>query len=145
MAYDDDSSILGPFRLVDATKAAQGRLEQRARSLAPQLAERMTIWMRGLAPDGRAERYFLHPEAFPSLLLPWIFQSSLSREMSDAFGCNLVYSTIAGYYSIRLIDNVMDREATDEAALLPLTALLHEEFARPYHDVFSTDDVFWYF
>ena len=145
MSYADDAFILGPVGLVEATRAAQVRLERRVRSLAPQLAARLTPWMQGLAPGGKAEAYFLHPEAFPSLLLPWIFETSVTKNNPDQFGFDLVYSTIAGYYSIRLIDNVMDREATDEAILLPASAFLHEEFARHYHDVFPTGDVFWDF
>jgi hypothetical protein len=138
-----DGKMLGPPALAEAVGAAQERLELRARSLAPLLGERLTAWMRRLAPQGRAERYFLHPEAFPSLLLPWLMEASLSASAPGAEARDLVYSTIAGYYFIRLVDNVMDGEATGEVALLPAAAFLHAEFERPYHAVFAVDNRFW--
>lgn len=135
--------LVGPPGLVAATAMAQERLEQQALSLAPRLGARLTAWMRRLAPEGRAEAYFLHPEAFPSLLLAWLFEEAIAGKPAGQEARELVYSSMSGYYAIRLIDNVMDGDAVDEIGLLPATAFLHLQFERHYHKYFDVGHVFW--
>ncbi len=133
----------GPDDLQAATREAHHRLERRAALLAPKLHDYLTTWIRRLTRGASPECYFLHPNAFPSLLLPWVMETTLTGQTNSAHAADLVYSTMAGYYAIRLIDDVMDGEANADAAFLPLTAFLHSEFERPYHALFPFGDPFW--
>jgi hypothetical protein len=52
-------------------------------------------------------------------------------------------STISGYYAIRLIDNVMDGEATVEPELLPALNFFHSQFQAAYQPHFAAEHPFW--
>src|SRR2546427_7101129 len=47
---------------------------------SPVLAGHAEEWMRALAGDAPPERYFLHPRAFPAVLLPWLAKASIDRK-----------------------------------------------------------------
>jgi len=128
--------------------AAQSRLLATAARDAPFLAEQLTEWItRKLAPEGRPEDYYRKARAYPTLLFPWYVARALGGdgEADAAFHADLVYSSINGYYFIRLLDNVMDGEADMETALLPAAGVLHWEFQAAYRPYFAADHPFWSF
>ncbi len=98
--------------------------------------------MRSLAGDAPPERYFLHPRAFPAVLLPWLAEAAIRGRPSRRFQRDVVYSTVAGYYFVRLIDDLMDGEAV-APSLIPLLIVLHAEFEHAYHRHFPAGDPFW--
>ena len=122
---------------------AVARIERRLLEGAPALATPTVAWMRALAGDVRPERYFLHPAAFPMLLLPWWMEASFRSRPSRSFQRDVAYSTICGYYAVRMIDDLMDRDAEPEPRILPSITVLHAEFERTYHAWFEADDPFW--
>ena len=63
-----------PAPLKALTRDATGRLIARVKRNAPNLGEHADQWMRALAGDAPLERYFLHPRAFPAVLLPWLLR-----------------------------------------------------------------------
>jgi hypothetical protein len=95
-----------------------------------------------LAGGHPAESYFMHPLAFPALLLPWWLEKTLSTP-TDALQADLAYSTINGYYYIRLIDNLMDGHATIERQLLPAINFFHTQFQMSYQHYFPHNHPFW--
>src|SRR6266516_3333222 len=116
-----------PSALRGITKAAGSRLRARLQREAPSLGAHAAAWMRSLAGDGPPERYFLHPRAFPAVLLPWLVEARIRRIPSRAFQRDVVYSTVSGYYFVRMIDDLMDGE-TVAPELIPLLIVLHAEF-----------------
>ena len=122
---------------------AVARIERRLSEGAPSLATPTLAWMRALAGDAPAERYFLHPAAFPMLLLPWWMEGSMNGSPTREFQADLAYSTICGYYAIRMIDDIMDRDAEPDPRVLPALLVLHTEFERTYHRYLAADDPFW--
>lgn len=121
------------------------RLQNEMARPAPTMAQHVTRWMEHLAGSTSPERYFQHPQAFPSLLLPWWLEKSL-REMPNLdFQADLVYSTINGYYAIRLADNLMDGHATVELQLLPALNFFQTQFQAAYQPWFAAGHPFWDF
>ena len=75
-----------------------------------------------------AADYFLHPVAFPLMLLPWWLERQLREQYSTSFQEDLIISNASLYYYIRLVDNVMDGLRIWEAQRIrPITSciLLH--------------------
>ena len=129
-----------PLRATTATAVA--RLDDRLRRMAPVLAEHANRWMRSLAGEGPPERYFLHPRAFPAVLLPWLADAAIRGRPSRAFQRDVVYSTVAGYYFVRLTDDLMDGE-TVPPPVIPLLVVLYGEFEQAYHRHFPAGHPFW--
>jgi len=131
-----------PAPLKKITRDAALRLMQRLKRNAPVLGEHADEWMRALAGDAPPERYFLHPRAFPAVLLPWLLETAIRRQPSRAFQRDVVYSTITGYYFVRLTDDLMDGEPV-AAPVVPLLIVLHAEFEQTYHRHFPARHPFW--
>ena len=122
---------------------AFSRLRHRLRAHAPTLARHTAEWMRSLTGDAPPQTYFTHPQAFPMLLLPWWFEGGLDGAPDRAFQGDVVYSTINGYYFVRLIDDLMDRERPPTAAVLPALIFFHTEFQGSYQRHFPHGHPFW--
>jgi hypothetical protein len=110
---------------------------------APFLAEPVCGWMSHLSPTSDAAEYFLQPRTFPLLLLPWWAARTFAAEPDREFLADVVYSTVNGYYYIRLLDNLMDGHGTVELKILPATAFFHTEFQAAYHKYFDAAHPFW--
>lgn len=119
------------------------RLVNELEHITPDMVSPISEWMKSLAGDHAPEAYFKHPLAFPTLLLPWWVEESLDKEMNLDFQADLAYSSINGYYFIRMIDNVMDGEDTVEKKLLPSLAFFHTEFQTAYQVRFAPTHPFW--
>ena len=119
------------------------RLDRTLAGGMPHSAEVISRWMQQLAPNGQRADYFKHPLAFPSLLLPWWVNGWLEGTPNLALQRDLAYSTINGYYHVRLIDNVMDGEATLEPRLLPALNFFHTQFQSIYTRYFPAEHPFW--
>jgi hypothetical protein len=122
---------------------AVSRLMADLSQTAPFMAAQVTPWLQQLAGDGQPEDYFKHPLAFPSLLLPWWLERTIHPKPDLALQADLLYSTINGYYYIRLIDNLMDGHATVELELLPALGFFHTRFQTVYQTYFAGDHPFW--
>ena len=122
---------------------AIARLHHEMAQTAPYLARRVSDWTRQLSGSDQPADYFKHPLAFPSLLLPWWLEKSIANDPEVTFQSELAYSTINGYYYIRLIDNLMDGHATVELELLPALGLFHTQFQLVYQRYFTVDHPFW--
>jgi hypothetical protein len=119
------------------------RLQAELAEATPQMAGPVTDWMRELAGGAEPLAYFSHPMAFPTLQLPGWVAHSLGGGIDAAFEEDLAFSSINGYYFIRMIDNVMDGEATVETRLLPALASFHSAFQGVYQAHFAAEHPFW--
>ncbi|MEM7343717.1 MAG: hypothetical protein AAF485_05705 [Chloroflexota bacterium] len=122
---------------------ALARFDDDLPQTTPFLTNQIETWMSALSRTHQPADYFKHPLAFPSLLLPWWVEETLQQTPDEAFQTDLVYSTINGYYYIRLLDNVMDDDADTERTLLPASNVFHTQFQAIYHQYFSADHPFW--
>ena len=125
---------------------ALARLDDDITVAMPANAPQIIAWTEQLAVASSRRHYFQHPVAFPSLLLPWwvfhrIFAPGQAADLDML--ATLVYSTINGYYYIRLIDNIMDTHATVEKQLLPALSFFHTQFQSAYQLFFSAAHPFW--
>ena len=127
-------------RLVDNACA---RIEAELNRHAPFLGRQISEWMAHLSPSGNAPEYFLQPRSFPLLQLPWWAAKSLTAEPDLKFLADVIYSTVNGYYYIRLLDNLMDHHGTIESNILPGTAFFHTEFQAAYQEYFDASHPFW--
>lgn len=135
--------LAGEAPLDELLIGALRRLPARLGQVAPYLADQVTAWMRGLAAAPDPADYFRNPLGFPLLRLPWWLGQTLAPAPDDTFQADLVYSTVNGYYFIRLVDNLMDGHALGERELLPALAFFHTEFQSAYQAYFEADHPFW--
>lgn len=119
------------------------QLKQEMNATAPFMAKQVTYWLENLAGTTQAENYFLHPKAFPMVLLPWSLEKTCYGKVDIYFQSNLAYSTINGYYYIRLIDNIMDADTDINLMLLPALNFFHTHFQSTYHRYFPANHPFW--
>jgi hypothetical protein len=122
------------------------RLDEDLGTAMPGIVSQIIAWTEQLAVGSSRRHYFQHPVAFPSLLLPWwVGHRILSPNQAADLNmyADLVYSTINGYYFIRLIDNLMDAHTTVERQLLPALGFFHTQFQSTYQLIFSADHPFW--
>ena len=130
-------------QLSNLITASLARLNLELTEAAPAMAAEVSQWMTQLSGTVQAADYFRHPLAFPSLLLPWWLEKTYHTEPDISLQSDLIYSTINGYYFIRLIDNLMDGNATVELKLLPALAFFHTQFQAMYHRYFEPGHPFW--
>lgn len=125
----------------------------------PFMAQKAASWFTQLAGTARPADYFLHPLAFPMLLLPWWLEQTLRDAPDTDFQADLIYSSINGYYFIRLIDNVMDGDGdrhengdengdengygATERRQLPMLGVFHSQFHAVYQQYFDSRHPFW--
>jgi hypothetical protein len=132
-----------PTELPALVKVAYARLRRRLRTGAPVLSGPALAWTRTLSGGSPPETYFTHPEAFPMLLLPWWLEEAIEGQPDRRFQSELVYSTMSGYYFVRMIDDLMDAERPPDAEVLPALFVFHTEFIRTYQRLFDSADAFW--
>ena len=134
--------MLHDHRLRHLIEDATADLPREMARCAPAMAPEVEVWMRALPTHGGPVDYFLHPQAFPMLLLPWWLERS-HGDVDIDLQADLVTSTISGYYYIRMIDDLMDGDAGASVDLLPALGFFHTRFQSAYHKWFPTDHAFW--
>jgi hypothetical protein len=139
----DQSPSLHDKQLRKFVNDACARIQAEFSRRAPFLGEQACGWMAHLSPAGEAPEYFLQPRSFPLLRLIWWAAKSFTTEPDCDFLADVVYSTVNGYYYIRLLDNLMDGHGTVELKILPATAFFHTEFQATYHKYFDAAHPFW--
>ncbi len=139
----DQSPSLNDNQLRRLVNDACTRIEAEFSRSAPFLGEQVCDWMAHLSPTGKAPEYFLQPRSFPLLRLPWWAAKTFTGEPDCEFMADVVYSTVNGYYYIRLLDNVMDGHGTVDLKILPATAFFHTEFQATYQKYFDAAHPFW--
>jgi hypothetical protein len=130
-------------QLEQLIEAACSRIQSELTGRAPFLGGKVSHWMTQLSPTDRAPDYFLQPRSFPFLRLPLWAARSFAGEGDTEFLADVVYSTVNGYYYIRLLDNLMDGHGTIELKILPATAFFHGEFQAVYEKYFAAGHRFW--
>ena len=78
-------------------------------------------------------------------MLPYWLSPGCGTGVADAeFQTDLIYSSINGYYSIRLCDNIADNDSPPELRkLAPCTLYFDSEAIRPYRNHFPATHEFW--
>lgn len=132
-----------PPELLELVRRSLTRSRRRLRAAAPALSGHVRTWIESLSPGLPPEAYFTHAKAFPTLLLPWWLESHLRGTPDPAFHGDVVYSTVNGYYFVRMIDDLMDREPPPASPLLPALIFFHTEFQRTYQRYFAYGHPFW--
>lgn len=127
----------------DLMKSGFDSLFERLGQDMPLTAPRIHQWAKNLGGTDEPSDYFLHPVAFPLMLLPWWLERQLRGTCDTAFQNDLIASNACLYYYVRLVDNVMDGHATIEPKLLPVTGYFVDRFHSLYHNYFELGHPFW--
>ena len=123
---------------------AFSRIYLEMKQTAPFMEDQVVKWTKHVYGTP-SEEYFIHAQAFPMLLLPWWLEKTYHQSPDTLFQSDLAYSTMNGYFYIRLIDNLMDGHATVEPKLLPALNFFHTQFQSPYQRYFEHAHPFWDF
>lgn len=129
-------------KIVDSSNI---EISQKLEALSPYLNNRLNTWLKDICRGKSPCEYFTHPYAFPTLLFPWWLMQKISHDVDFEFQKDIVYSSMCGYYFIRLIDNIMDEKKAEEIKILPILGFLHNEFQSKYFRYFDSGHVFWKF
>jgi hypothetical protein len=136
-----DQGIWPPSFYAAAEQANRRVLDDMGRR-SPVLASQTLQWLALRCDLQRPDSYFTHPQGVPALALPWWLEESIRGEVDLDFQTDLMYSTISGYYFIRMLDDVMDGHAVERSALPALHAF-HLQFVNAYHKYFPPEHSFW--
>lgn len=126
-------------------KVGVGRVARRLDQDLPLTAADLQNWIKSLTGTDEPADYFLHPVAFPLMLLPWWLERQLKGKCNPKFQSDLIFSNASLYYYIRLVDNVMDNHATVEPKLLPVAGYFVDQFQSIYCGYFEAGHPFWDF
>ena len=126
-------------------RAELARVFERLYQDMPLVAPQLEGWAKSLSGSHEPADYFLHPVAFPMMLLPCWIEKQLLGSNDLEFQSDLIVSNASGYYYTRLIDNVMDGHATVEYKLLPAAGYFANQFRDIYHTYFDAAHPFWDF
>ena len=95
-------------------------------------------------PPLDSPRQALSLQSFPIIALPFWLTPPANRADDHSFLVDLTYSTLNGYYGIRLLDNLMDADGPAELSrFAPCATYFWWNFARPYLHHFAYPSPFW--
>jgi ribosomal peptide maturation radical SAM protein 1 len=117
-------------------RRAYRRLEGDLAAVGPVLGRAVRDWVRGLRDARRPWVYLSHPRAFPLLYLPWFAEEVVAGRADPAFQEELLRSSLAGYFHIRLVDDSADAADPAALSLLPALGPLHLLWEAPYRAAF---------
>jgi hypothetical protein len=107
------------------------------------LGAALRSWTARLADHAEPAVLFTAPFRFPMLQLPWWVEVSCRKLVDQDFQRDLIRSSVAGYWFIRLTDGVMDSHLA-RPALAAAAGSLYHEFEAPYHRRFGPEHPFWH-
>jgi hypothetical protein len=110
--------------------------------LMPLTARQVKSWLVYLARGQSPADYYLQHTDLPMFLFPWFLESGQTKT-DITFLNDRVYSTINGFYYIRLLDDITDHHADSEVTLLPALGFFHTQFQQTYQEHFAAGHPFW--
>ena len=120
------------------------RLLRELENESPTLWLALRPWLSARSELATPEKYFFATHSFPLLMLPWWFEEKLSGSADREFHDDLMYSSVALYYWIRLMDDAMDHHPLDPAVLAAMYVLPNKSL-RAYRKYFGPAHPFWRF
>ena len=110
----------------------------------PRTAPLIAARLKRVPAGPRTVEVCLATQSFPAFSMPWWITPAEARGTDLQFLEDLCYSTLNGYYFVRLIDNVQDGDGpADLRQLLPAGGYFHAEFQSPYQRWFPAGHPFW--
>lgn len=128
-----------------AIHAGVARICSELERAMPLVGEQVLAWMKQLGGTEQPADYYHHPRGSFMFLFPWYLEKTLDPNPDPSFQSDLVYSTINGYYFIRLIDNLTDGHGQVERKLVPALGFFHTQFQMGYQVHFPAGHPFWDF
>jgi hypothetical protein len=117
------------------------RFEANLKAAMPRTAQQVRHYLQGVPT--KPEHVF-GVRNFPHFLLPYWLSPTADRVADAEFQTDLIYSSINGYYSIRLCDNIADNDSPPELRkLAPCTLYFDSEAIRAYREHFPVAHEFW--
>lgn len=127
--------------LAEVVSSAFLRFDAKLDAALPRTAQQLRQVLQG-APT-RPEHVF-GVRNFPHFLLPYWLSPPADRVADAEFQTDLMYSSINGYYSIRLCDNISDNDCPPQLRkLAPCTLYFDSEAIGPYRTHFPATHEFW--
>ncbi|HZY49010.1 MAG TPA: hypothetical protein VFE64_04450 [Devosia sp.] len=140
MAHDPADDTL----LRQILQQAADRFYANLNSALPRTAPLIAARLKRVPAGARTVEVCLATQSFPAFSMPWWITPPEARGHDPEFQQDLCYSTLNGYYFVRLIDNVQDGDGpADLRQLLPAGGYFHAQFQSPYQRWFPADHPFW--
>lgn len=130
--------------LLDAADLAVNDFCTEILAMAPRLGRAAIEWAESVHPGMRTGR-FVELESFPLVMLPWLFERHHTGTVDQEFQRQLMKSSVAGYFAIRILDNAVDDRSKEAIDLAPAASLFSVVFTETYAGYFRTSSDFWDF
>jgi len=138
----DDPADDGQLRRI--LQRAADRFYANLDAALPRTAPLIKARLKRVPAGPRTVEVCLATQSFPAFSMHWWITPAEARGTDGQFLEDLCYSTLNGYYFVRLIDNVQDGDGpSDLRQLLPAGGYFHAEFQSPYQRWFPADHPFW--
>ncbi len=123
---------------------AADRFHSGLKAALPGTAPLLNKWLRRVPAHPKTVEVCLAVRSFPAFYLPYWLALQRGRPVETRFLEDVAYSTLNGYYFVRLLDNVSDGDGPPELKrLLPAGGYFCAEFHAPYQQYFPPDHPFW--
>jgi len=140
MAHDpaDDT------RLRQILQRAADRFHADLKRALPRTTPLLTARLKRVPAGSKTVEVCLAAKSFPAFSMPYWLTPDNARHTDLEFQEDLSYSTLNGYYFVRLLDNVSDGDGPEELKrLLPAAGYFYAQFQSPYQAHFPPDHPFW--
>lgn len=127
----------------DAVANAIQRIQERLDHLAPLMGARVKLWMASLAGSANPADYYLRPNSFPLFLLTRWCEQTCGVKPDPVLQQDMAYVSAAGYYSIRIVDDLMDGDKKTPPYMLPASNFFMAESLRTLQKYFTHGHPFW--
>ncbi len=115
--------------------------DAKLRAALPKTAPQLFKFLHGVATH---PEHVLSVRAFPHFVLPYWISPARARVVDIEFQSDMIYSTINGSYSIRLCDNIADKDGPlGLNKFAPCAAYFDSQFIQPYMKYFPIPHEFW--
>lgn len=125
-------------------RVAADRFFDHLQQALPRAAPLLLRYLKRVPAGPQTVDICLAVRSFPAFSMPAWLLSEARQHDETGFLTDLGYSTLNGYYGVRLIDNIADGDGPPELkGLLPAAGYFFSEFEAPYRAYFGAEHPFW--
>jgi hypothetical protein len=130
--------------LEDIIERAARKFRSNMETGLPRTAPMVDLWLKRVPAQLKMIETCLAITSFPVFSLPYWLTPEAARNNDIEFQCAIAYSTLNGYFFVRLIDNVTDGDGPPQIQkLLPAAGYFSAQFMGAYLDYFDAGHRFW--
>lgn len=130
--------------LTTVLAAAAEQFRSNLERALPRTTPMLDRWLKRVPAAPNIVETCLAVRSFPAFSLPYWLTPLEARQDDVEFLRAVAYSTLNGYYFVRMLDNVADGDGPAELRqILPAAGYFSAQFSAPYQQYFDAGHPFW--